>query len=86
MLCLNPGEVKVLERTAWKAYLENGQSAITERHKLLEVHHVELSDEDDLSNRLGKYQSALGQYCRTWHSQAVSRQRPLPRVVENAAR
>ena len=72
----------------WKRELPttNGQSATTERHKLLEVHHVELSDEDDLSNRLGKYQSALGQYCRTWHSQAVSRQRPLPRVVENAAR
>ena len=45
----------------WKRELptKNGQSAITKRHKLLEVHHVELSDEDDLSNRLGKYQSAL---------------------------
>ena len=72
----------------WKPELptKKGRSEITERDKLLEVHHVELSDEDDLSNRLGKYQSALGQYCRTWHSQAVSRQRPLPRVVENAAR
>ena len=38
---------------------KNSQSAILERHNLLQIHQVELPDKDDLSNRLGKYQRAL---------------------------
>ena len=45
----------------WKRQFpqRHSQSAILERHAMLQDHDVELPDKDDLSNRLGRYQRGL---------------------------